>query len=566
MSYLVLARKYRPRTFADVAGQEVMTRTLQGAIAEGRIGHAYLFCGPRGTGKTTSARIFAKALNCERGPLPEPCGVCGSCLAIDAGSDVDVVEIDAASHTGVDHIRDLRDQAAYTPMHSRFKIYVIDEVHMLSKQAFNALLKTLEEPPPHVKFLFATTEPEKVIETVLSRCQVLKLNLLREDVIAAQLAKVLAAESVAPGPGVVEALAKRARGSLRDALSLTDQLLALSGAQPGVEDVQRLAGGAGAERIEKLLELLEQADRPALLDALGPSEGQESELVSGLLRELRGSLVVSVCGKESRLLADYHGDRERLAARAQRLTIPRLQSWMDELLAARERMERVPEHARTILELALLELAREERGLPLAVLEQRLMALEQRLQSGATARAPHAAAPPPAASEPPPRSGSALQSAPAPRVSARGSESAARPPASPSPSSADPAPREPAPDDAAVRGARAPRKGSWEAFLAELRLSHAELSGVLRSRGRWIEQGGEPGTRFRVQLARLLPAERELIEAPASRQACEEVLARLNGSPAVVVLEDTAQRQPGDRDPFTRQVADLFGGQIDDRP
>jgi len=174
MSYLVLARKYRPRTFADMVGQETVTQVLKGAIHEGRIGHAYLFCGPRGTGKTTTARILAKALNCERGPTIEPCLQCERCLGIEAGSEVDVVEIDAASHTSVDNVRDLKEQVAYAPMRARYKVWIIDEVHMLSKSAFNAFLKPLEEPPPHVKFLFATTDPQKVLETVLSRVQVLK--------------------------------------------------------------------------------------------------------------------------------------------------------------------------------------------------------------------------------------------------------------------------------------------------------------------------------------------------------------------------------------------------------
>ena len=169
MSYLVLARKYRPRTFREVIGQEAVTTLLTGAIAEGRIGHAYLFAGPRGTGKTTTARIFAKCLNCENGPTADPCGTCERCVAADEGTEVDVIELDAASHTGVDTIRELRDEVAYAPMRARRKVYIIDEVHMLSKAAFNALLKTLEEPPPHVVFLFATTEPHKVLDTILSR-------------------------------------------------------------------------------------------------------------------------------------------------------------------------------------------------------------------------------------------------------------------------------------------------------------------------------------------------------------------------------------------------------------
>jgi DNA polymerase-3 subunit gamma/tau len=219
MSYLVLARKYRPRTFSEVAGQEVVTRVLQGALRDGRIGHAYLFSGPRGTGKTSLARIFAKALNCEQGPTPEPCGRCARCSAIEAGAEVDVVEIDAASNRGIDDARALREEVAYAPMHARSKVYIVDEVHMLTREAFNALLKTLEEPPPHVVFLLATTELHKVIETIRSRCQLVTLALIKEEVIAARLVEILALEGVQPEPGVAEELARSARGSLRDALS-----------------------------------------------------------------------------------------------------------------------------------------------------------------------------------------------------------------------------------------------------------------------------------------------------------------------------------------------------------
>jgi DNA polymerase-3 subunit gamma/tau len=212
-SYLVLARKYRPRTFEEVVGQDATTRILRGALEGGRIGHAYLLAGPRGTGKTTLARIMARCLNCEQGPTPTPCGTCERCRENDAGRETDLIEIDGASNRGIEDVRLLRDEVAYAPMRARYKVYIVDEVHMLTTPAFNALLKTLEEPPRHVVFLFATTELHKVPDTVVSRCQVLRLSPLSEETIAGQLAQVFGREGVEVGPGVTTELARMARGS-----------------------------------------------------------------------------------------------------------------------------------------------------------------------------------------------------------------------------------------------------------------------------------------------------------------------------------------------------------------
>ncbi|MEQ1891038.1 MAG: DNA polymerase III subunit gamma/tau [Planctomycetota bacterium] len=547
-AYLVLARKYRPRNFAEVIGQEVVTEILRGAIQGGHIGHAYLFCGPRGTGKTTLARILAKCLNCEKGPTAEPCGVCERCSGAENGSDVDIIEIDAASHTGVEDIRELRDEVAYAPMRARHKVYIVDEVHMLSKAAFNALLKTLEEPPAHVVFLFATTDPHKVLDTVLSRCQILRLQPLSEERIVARLEQVFAAEGVAAEPGVTAELARHARGGMRDALSQADKLLAFAGNAPKLADLHRLGGDTGSAELEKLLLFVERGERPALLTHVHAIEGDEEEVLDGLLGLVRAAAVLAWCGEETPIVALSGPERAAAAERGRRLGAERLELWMAELLRARERLRELAGQERSVLELVLLDLARAPHTLPVAELLTRLEALERRLASGVSAPP---AAPVVRAASPAPSSGTPV--------------AAQTPAASPRPAAV----QAPAPSAPSAPSAPAPG-GGFEAFVAELTRTFGALATLFKKHGAAslvVEGEG----RVRVRMAGLSPGEERLLADKRNLRALELAYGRAFGNSAT--LEFTAGSGPAraeverptvSKDLFTQRIASDFEGTVED--
>jgi len=292
MSYLVLARKWRPRTFDQLVGQDHVRRALTNALDSGRIHHAFLFTGTRGVGKTTIARIFAKSLNCETGVSSTPCGTCPACTDIDAGRFVDMLEVDAASRTKVDDTRDLLDNVQYLPARGRYKVYLIDEVHMLSTHSFNALLKTLEEPPPHVKFLLATTDPQKLPVTVLSRCLQFHLRRLPLPLIYDRLAQISAAEQVEFEPAALKAIARGAEGSMRDALSLLDQVLAFGGGRALEAEVRTLLGTLDRKHVQGILTALAEKDGAALmqqvahLDERAPDYHQALGELSGAIQRM----------------------------------------------------------------------------------------------------------------------------------------------------------------------------------------------------------------------------------------------------------------------------------------
>src|SRR5215469_17041397 len=325
MGYQVLARKYRPQRFADVAGQDHVTRTLLNALSQGRIAHGYIFSGHRGIGKTTIARIVAQALNCrteigsEARPTPEPCGTCDSCIEIRQGNAVDVIEIDAATNRGIDEIRELRDAARYAPARDRFKIYILDEAHQITEAAFNALLKTLEEPPPHVVFMMATTEPENIPQTIRSRCQHFSFHAVKFDDILAQLKGIAAHEQVDAEEAALALLAEAGDGSMRDALSIMDQAIAsapLENGRPALAaaQIRELMGSVPNAVFERLLEAVAAGQSAELMDQLNVllnAGHSPSSLARQMVRYLRNSLMAKIGGEQTELLQISADERAR---------------------------------------------------------------------------------------------------------------------------------------------------------------------------------------------------------------------------------------------------------------
>jgi DNA polymerase-3 subunit gamma/tau len=370
--YTVVARRYRPQQFADLIGQEHVATALVNALQANRVAHAYLFTGARGVGKTSAARILAKALNCVEGPTPTPCDKCDSCKAVAAGEDVDVLEIDGASNNKVEEIRDLRQNVGFRPTRSRYKIYIIDEVHMLTTSAFNALLKTLEEPPPHVKFIFATTEVQKIPITILSRCQRFDFGHVGPTKIFEQLKRIVSQEGHQADDEALKLIARRAGGSMRDSQSLLDQLLSACSGKLTAEQVHAVLGTAGDERVTELAGAILNHDPATALNLIAGwvDRGlQIGELVDQLIGYWRALMLVSCGGPDVRELPVTPTQKEAVVTQAKKTSLDAILAGLEVWTATRGRM-RDTNHAQVLLEMAVVRLSRMDELLSVGQLVQ----------------------------------------------------------------------------------------------------------------------------------------------------------------------------------------------------
>ncbi len=379
MSYISLYRKWRSQNFDEIVGQKHIVQTLKNAILQDRISHAYLFCGPRGTGKTSIARIFAKSLNCEKGPTATPCGTCGNCLKIRDGNAVDVVEIDAASNRGIDEIRDLREKVRYAPIEGKYKVYIIDEVHMLTSEAFNALLKTLEEPPSHVIFILATTEAAKVPVTIESRCQRLDFSRISIEEVISHLKKISKAEGFEIEDRAIDLVARSGEGSMRDSVSLLDQLISYAGKKVTVDNVVELLGCADEEMLFMIADAISTKDTGKTLNILREAIDQgrsAAQIVRDLIMHFRNLLFVKLKAHEALELTKDHLDR--LGKQSQIIDITSIKNAIRVLSRAELDMKWHP-HARLVLEVGLLELL-EDGSLAVAPKAQVVQEIKPKMQ------------------------------------------------------------------------------------------------------------------------------------------------------------------------------------------
>ena len=541
-NYQVFARKYRPQTFDDVVGQDHITRTLKNAITQNRLAHAYLFVGPRGTGKTSTARILSKALCCVKAPTTEPCGVCDACKEIAAGISLDVLEIDGASNNGVEQVRELRDNVRYAPTRGQYKIYIIDEVHMLTSAAFNALLKTLEEPPEHVKFVFATTEVQKVLPTILSRCQRFDLRRIPALLIAAHLQKICANEKITLTPDAADAIARGAEGGLRDAESMLDQLVAFCGDAIQLDDVLGIFGFTAPETVARMAGSLLNRDTPATLAVLDEQSEAGKDLMrllGELITHLRNLLVFQV----NPTSAQAEGTTEVFEAQAPLVNAERLLELIDGFAAAENRMKWAP-NKKLHFEIALIKAIQ---SLGQSTLTEVIDALTT-LREGSPATvangvAKSAAAAPTARPEPtkPAAPTSPSSTSPSSRLSfsalkqsvAGPAATEQAPPSQAAKTASAPPVTSPAPPTPAGNGAPLNGAQIWGDLIREIKSQRPLITA-------WVQAGrilSAEGDQLRVGFA---PEQRMFVESlnkANNRKLLEAILAKVAGRPVALKLE-----------------------------
>ncbi len=548
MSYQVFARKYRPQTFDDLVGQAHVVRTLKNAVEQNRLAHAYLFVGPRGIGKTSTARILAKALNCVNGPTITPCGKCDSCKEITAGNSFDVLEIDGASNNGVEQVRELRDNVRYAPSKGHFKIYIIDEVHMLSSAAFNALLKTLEEPPPHVKFIFATTEPQKVLPTILSRCQRFDLHRIPANLIAQHLQLIAGKEKITLDPPAAHAIAKGADGGLRDAESMLDQLVAFCGEKIAEPDVLSVFGFTSEQTVANFTEQILRGATPEALELLHAEADNGKDmmkLMSDLISYLRDLLVCKV--KPDALAEDLNPDLQKsLEAQAAMIETDRLLELIDQFAAAEGRMKWAP-NKRLHFEVAVIKAIQTLSQVTLNEVIENLAAL---------------------------RDGKSPASPPAPKTSKALSETGG-----PSPAAKVEAPRVAEKAATEVESETVDHEAIWQKAIEQIRTRRP----LIRA---WVESTRALGIEGRFFLVGFPPEQKtamESVASPRTREFLEGLIKEISGQDLKIkftlkeglpvaepriTADGSSTKKKGDSqnvfndDPFIQEALEIFKGEI----